>query len=187
MLALGLNVGHESAYPRAMARNSSGLPILWRAGTPTRLLSQRAGAPARGATASAVAVLLTSGFSVACSGMLAEPAPQVETAALHDAAGDPVIATLHTKNSELRITSSGGHVRYSLLDEEGNSKSLTLEQLQSYDPNLYEFVKNATASSGMFPVLDARVAPGAVAPNRKPSPTTDHVMADRYRPAPPAR
>jgi hypothetical protein len=159
-----------------MARNSSGLPIPWRAGAPTR-----------GAIASTVAVLLTSGFSVACSGMLAEPAPRVETAALHDSAGDPVIATLHTKNSELQITSSGGHVRYSLLDEEGNSKSLTLEQLQSYDPNLYEFVKKATASSGMMPVLDARVAPGAIAPNRKPSPTTDHVMADRYRPVPPAR
>jgi hypothetical protein len=166
-----------------MARNSSGLPISWRAGAPTRWVSERAGAPTRGATA----VLLTSGFWIACSGMLAEPAPQVETAALHDPAGDPVIATLHTKNSELRITSSGGHVRYSLLDEEGNSKSLTLEQLQSYDPNLYEFVKNATASSGMFPVLDARVAPGSIAPSRKPSPTTEHVEADRHRPAPPAR
>jgi hypothetical protein len=154
-----------------MARNSSWLPI-----------SLRAGAPTRGATASAAAVLLTSGFWIACSGMLAEPAPQVETAALHDSAGDPVIATLHTKNSELRITSSGGRVRYALLDEEGNSKSLTLEQLQSYDPNLYEFVKNATASSGMMPVLDARVPP-----RPQPSPTTDHVEADRHRPAPPAR
>lgn len=150
-----------------MACNSSWLPISLRT---------------RRVTASAVAALVTSTFCVACSGMLAEPAPQVETAALHDSSGDPVIATLHTKNSELRITSSGGHVRYALLDEEGNSKSLTLEQLQSFDPNLYEFVKNATASSGMMPVLDARVAP-----SRQSPPTDERLDADRLRPGPPAR
>jgi hypothetical protein len=125
-------------------------------------------------------------FSLACSGMLSEPAPQVETAALHDSAGDPVIATLHTKDSELRITSSGGHVRYSLLDAEGVSKSLTLEQLQSYDPNLYEFVKNATARRGM-PVLDARVVPSSGAPGQDPSPPIERLEADRHRPTPPAR
>jgi hypothetical protein len=159
-----------------MARISTGLPIL----------GSRAGARARAATASAAGALLTSVFSIACSGMLAEPAPQVETAALHDSSGDPVIATLHTKDSELRITSSGGHVRYSLLDAEGNSKSLTLEQLQSYDPNLYEFVKNASASSGMMPVLDARVGPSSVVPSRK-APATERLEAERHRPAPPAR
>ena len=132
------------------------------------------------------AVLLAAGGLLACSGMLAEPAPQVETAALHDSAGDPVIATLHTKDSELRITSSGGNVRYSLLDAEGVIKSLTLEQLQSYDPNLYEFVKNATARRGM-PVLDARVAPSSVAPGNEPSPSTERIEADRHRPALPAR
>jgi len=123
------------------------------------------------------AALLTWVFSLACSGMLTEPAPQVETAALHDSAGDPVIATLHTKDSQLRITSSGGQVRYSLLDAEGVSESLTLEQLQTYDPNLYEFVKSVTASRGM-PVLDARVGSGV--PPSMPE-------ADRHRPAPPAR
>jgi hypothetical protein len=140
-----------------------------------------------------VAVLLMSALSIACSGMLAEPAPQVETAALHDSAGDPVIATLHTKDSELRITSSGGNVRYSLLDAEGVSKSLTLEQLQSYDPNLYEFVKNATARRGMMPVLDARVPPSSVAPGsfssgHEPSPASaERLEADRHRSTPPAR
>lgn len=107
-------------------------------------------------------VLLASSSVVACSGMLAEPAPQVETAALHDANGDAVIATLHTKDSELRVLSSGGSVRYSLLDAEGVSKSLTLEQLQSYDKNLYEFVKAAMAhGAGRTggPALDARVVP----------------------------
>jgi hypothetical protein len=126
--------------------------------------------------------LLTPVLLLGCSGMLAEPAPQVETAALHDSAGDPVIATLHTKDSELRITSSGGRVRYSLLDVDGASKSLTLEELQSYDPNLYEFVKNVTASRGLGP-LDARVGPGA-----PPSPAgIERVEADRHRKAPPAR
>lgn len=114
--------------------------------------------------------------------MLADPAPQVETAALRDPAGDPVIATLHTKDSQLRITSSGGSVRYSLLDADGDSKSLTLEELQSYDPSLYEFVKNVTASRGM-PALDARVGPGT-----PPSPAVpDRLEADRHRPTPPAR
>lgn len=115
----------------------------------------------------------------ACSGMLAEPAPQVETAALHDESGDAVIATLHTKDSELRVLSSGGGVRYSLLDVEGVSKSLTLEELQSYDPNLYEFVKAATARRG--PPLDARVGPSP-APD---SATTDRVEAGRHTPRAP--
>jgi hypothetical protein len=112
--------------------------------------------------------------------MLAEPAPQVETAALHDSAGDPVIATLRTKDSELTITSSGGRVRYSLLDAGGLSKSLTLEELQRHDPNLYEFVKAAIASRGM-PTLDAS-AVGL--PSSAP---TERVEADRHRSTPPAR
>jgi hypothetical protein len=137
-------------------------------------------------------LLLVSGLllacSVACSGMLAEPAPQVETAALHDSAGDAVIATLHTKDSELTITSSGGRVRYSLLDEQGLSKSLTLDELQRYDPNLYEFVKAAMARQGSWgrqgsgPVLDARI--------ERPEPppvTSDRLEADRHRIAPPLR
>src|SRR5688572_2712616 len=152
--ALGLNVRLESAYPPAMARYSRTSPwagLFW------------------GARAPQPALLV---FTLACSGMLAEPAPQVETAALHDSAGDPVIATLHTKDSELRITSSGGSLRYSLLDAEGVSKSLTLEQLQSYDPNLYEFVKHATARRGM-PVLDARVVPSPVTSGGEPSPVVE--------------
>lgn len=115
--------------------------------------------------------------------MLAEPAPQVETAALRDPAGDPVIATLHTKDSELRITSSGGNVRYSLLDPSGASKSLTLEELQSYDRNLYEFVKNVTAGRGM-PTLDARIPP---APPTSSAVGADRLEADRHRATPPAR
>ncbi|HTV23111.1 MAG TPA: hypothetical protein VMG12_30695 [Polyangiaceae bacterium] len=111
--------------------------------------------------------VLLAGGGLACSGMLSEPAPQVETAALHDAQGDAVIATLHTKDSELRVLSSGGRVRYSLLDAEGVSKSLTLDELQSYDKNLYEFVKAAMAhgvagKGGAVPpgaALDARVVP----------------------------
>jgi hypothetical protein len=137
-------------------------------------------------------LLLVSGLllacGVACSGMLAEPAPQVETAALHDSAGDAVIATLHTKDSELTITSSGGHVRYSLLDEQGLSKSLTLDELQRHDPNLYEFVKAAMARSSWGgqkggPVLDARVE------RTEPTPpaSSERVEADRHRVAPPLR
>lgn len=148
---------------------------------------------ARASTSSRVSVissglhaLSAAGVLLACSGMLSEPAPQVETAALHDSAGDPVIATLHTKDSELRITSSGGNLRYSLLDAEGVSKSLTLEQLQSYDPNLYEFVKHATARRGM-PVLDARVVPSPVTSGGEPSPVLERLEADRHRPTPPAR
>jgi hypothetical protein len=127
-------------------------------------------------------LLLASGLLVACSGLLSDPAPQVETAALHDAAGDAVIATLHTKDSELKILSSGGRVRYSLLGADGASRSLTLEELQSYDPKLYEFVKSATARHGS-PVLDARVTP-----SRAPSPPgAERVGAERLRIAPPAR
>jgi hypothetical protein len=127
------------------------------------------------------------GSLFACSGMLTEPAPQVETAALHDSAGDAVIATLHTKDSELKVTSSGGSVRYSLLDDQGISKSLTLEELRSYDPNLYEFVKAAMASSsprsGGGPVFDARIdARRGLTPV-----STERVEADRHRAAPAGR
>lgn len=120
--------------------------------------------------------------SMACSGMLAEPAPQVETAALHDAAGDAVIATLHTKDSELRIMSAGGRVRYSLLDRQGLAKSLTLDEIERHDPNLYEFVKAALARQG-GPVLDARIEP-------RPEPLpimTERLEAGRHFAAPPAR
>lgn len=85
--------------------------------------------------------------------MLSEPAPQVETAALHDARGDAVIATLHTRDSELRVLSSGGSVRYSLVGADGESQSLTLDELQSYDPDLFEVVQKAIARRG--PALDA--------------------------------
>ena len=111
-----------------------------------------------------------------CSAMLSDPAPQVETAALHEANGDAVIATLHTKDSEVRVLSSGGRVRYSVLDVDGASKSLTLEELQTYDRNLYEFVKAATARSG--PPLDARIIP----PPEPPSDSRERVEAGRHTP-----
>lgn len=126
-------------------------------------------------------LLLASGLLLGCSGMLTEPAPQVETAALHDSAGDAVIATLHTKDSELTITSSGGRVRYSLLDEQGISKSLTLEELQSFDPQLYDFVKAAMARRAA-PVLDARIERA-----EPPPAATERAEADRHRVTPPAR
>jgi hypothetical protein len=137
--------------------------------------------------------LQASALLMACSRMLSEPAPQVETAALHDvaalhdAADDTVIATLHTKDSELKITSSGGRVRYSLIGAEGTRKSLTLDELQSYDRNLYEFVKNVTAQRGPRS-LDARVAPGfEPSPRSEPALGSERVEADRHRSTPPER
>jgi hypothetical protein len=56
-----------------------------------------------------------------------------------------VIATLRTRDSQLTVSSSGGIVLYTLVDEQGATKSLTLEQLQAHDPNLYEVVKSAAA------------------------------------------
>jgi hypothetical protein len=56
-----------------------------------------------------------------------------------------VIATLRTRDSELTVSSAGGTVRYTLVDAQGITKSLTLEQLQAHDPNLYEVVKSAAA------------------------------------------
>jgi hypothetical protein len=56
-----------------------------------------------------------------------------------------VIATLRTRDSELTVSSAGGTVRYSLVDAQGVTRSLTLEQLQAHDPNLYEVVKSAAA------------------------------------------
>ena len=72
-----------------------------------------------------------------------------------------MIATLHTRDSELTITSAGGSVRYSLVDAQGVEKSMTLDELQSYDRNLYEFVKSATATATARrdPALDARLGP----------------------------
>ena len=50
-----------------------------------------------------------------CAQGAAEPPPQP----IHDESGAPVLATLHTKDSELTITGHGGEVRYSLLDSQG--------------------------------------------------------------------
>jgi hypothetical protein len=74
--------------------------------------------------------------------------------------GAPVVATLHTKDSELTITGHGGNVRYSLVDAAGERhEDLTLDELLAYDENLYEVVKFATANAGRVgsPFVDARL------------------------------
>ena len=99
------------------------------------------------------------GALLSCAGALEEPAPQPGEAALHDATGAPVIATLKTKDAAVAITSAAGHVRYALPSAAGGETSLTIEQLQSYDPDLYELVRHATAAGaarGTAPLLDAR-------------------------------
>jgi hypothetical protein len=85
----------------------------------------------------------------------------------HDPSGAPVVATLHTKDSELTITGTGDGVRYSLVDADGTRHDgLTLAQLEAYDRNLSEVVKFAMAKTrfdnavpSATPVLDARITP----------------------------
>jgi hypothetical protein len=82
-------------------------------------------------------------------------------------AGAQVIATLHTKESDLTITGTGDGVRYSLLEADGTRRDgLTLEQLEAYDRNLSEVVKFAMAKThtpsavpAATPALDARITP----------------------------
>jgi hypothetical protein len=139
----GLNVRDESAYPTAMAR-------AFRSVVP------------------AACVLLS------CAGSLADPPVLTDdsgTAAegvpaelpKHHPSGAAVIATLRTRDSELTILSDGGSMRYALVDAVGEAKTLTLDELRAYDPNLFEVVKSATARRG-FPgatFVDARVDPAA--------------------------
>jgi hypothetical protein len=81
--------------------------------------------------------------------------------ATHGPSGAPVVATLHTKDSELTITGHGGNVRYSLTDADGEShEDLTLDELAAYDANLYEVVKSAMAANAGrvgAPFVDARL------------------------------
>jgi hypothetical protein len=99
-------------------------------------------------------------FFLSCAGVVADPsvltddsgaaAPaQVtpEASSKHGLTGSAVIATLHTRESELTILSEGGGLRYSLVDAVGVAKSFTLDELRAYDANLFEFVKSATAGS----------------------------------------
>jgi len=98
---------------------------------------------------------------VACAGTLGE-APQVEESGLYDSSGAPVIATLQAKDGRVTISAAGGHVRYALIGGDGVEKSLTPEELQVSEPDLYEIVKHATAVSGgrgSASYLDARVEP----------------------------
>jgi hypothetical protein len=98
----------------------------------------------------------------------AAPASEVhQELRAHDPSGAAVVATLHTKDSELTITGTGDGVRYSLLDAEGKRRDgLTLEQLDAYDHNLFEVVKFAMAkgppqsrAGTHAPALDARITP----------------------------
>jgi hypothetical protein len=89
----------------------------------------------------------------------------------HDPSGAPVVATLHTKDSDLTIIGTGEGVRYSLVDADGTRHDgLTLAQLEAYDRNLSEVVKFAMAKTHLdnpapaaTPVLDARITPRATA------------------------
>lgn len=103
--------------------------------------------------------------------------------AVHDARGLPVLATLHTKDSELTILGRGGEVRFSLLDADGERHDdLSLEDLQAYDPNLYEVVQhamaNANAGRAGAPFVDARLTP---------RPLGSVVKSLSASPAPPSR
>lgn len=118
--------------------------------------------------ARALGSFLTVVLSFSCARLSPEAASEreeapLQEAPLHESSGAAVIATLHTRDSELTITSSGGSVRYSLVDAQGVEKSMTLDELQSYDRNLYEFVKSATATATATarrdPALDARLGP----------------------------
>jgi hypothetical protein len=121
-------------------------------------------------------VVAAAGMLLSCAGTLADPptstedqevSPQEVSAQVltprHDPSGAAVIATLRTRDRELTILSEGGSMRYALLDSAGVSKSLTLDELQAYDPNLFEFVKTAMAraSAGVLGAtfVDARVEP----------------------------
>ena len=72
-----------------------------------------------------------------------------------------MVATLHTKDSELIISGHGGSVRYSLVDAAGERhENLTLDELLAYDENLYEVVKFATGQAAGrvgSPFVDARL------------------------------
>jgi hypothetical protein len=131
-------------------------------------------------------VVAAAGLLLSCAGSLADPpvstddsggvpeSPRDVTAPAgspkHDPSGAAVIATLRTRDSELTILSEGGSMRYALVDADGETKSLTLDELRAYDSNLFEVVKSATARRGSAgaPFVDARVdrpassnAPGA--------------------------
>jgi hypothetical protein len=113
------------------------------------------------ARASGSAVVVAGIFLfLSCAGMVADPsvltddsgaaAPAQgapEASSKHGLTGSAVIATLHTRDSELTILSEGGSLRYSLVDAVGVAKSFTLDELRAYDANLFEFVRSATAGS----------------------------------------
>ena len=105
-----------------------------------------------------------------CAQGAAEPPPQP----IHDESGAPVLATLHTKDSELTITGHGGEVRYSLLDSQGNRRdNLTLEEVLAYDENLYEVVKFAMAQGQLGKGEPGNGEPGKQAPKSAGTPFID--------------
>jgi hypothetical protein len=124
-----------------------------------------------GPTAMAIVLGSTWGCSFGCASEPAEPVGAGSASEVHqelranEVSGAPVVATLHTKDSELTITGTGDGVRYSLLDADGKRRDgLTLEQLDAYDHNLFQVVQFAMAKgppqsrSGAYtPVPDARI------------------------------
>ena len=120
---------------------------------------------------------------------------------LRDESGAPVIATLHTRDGELTVTSTESGLRYSLLEADGQTRaSLTLEELRAYNPHLYDIVKSATARShpasapaageqerlGDAPYLDGSVfgVPSPAGRASPPSPSSPILQADRHGPSP---
>jgi hypothetical protein len=135
-----------------------------------------------GPMAIAIALGSTWGCALGCASEPAEPsgassASEVQQELrVHDTSGAPVVATLHTKDSELTITGTGGGVRYSLLDADGNRRDgLTLEQLDAYDHNLFQVVEFAMAKGPpqsrpavYTPVPDARILRPTSVPSTLP-------------------
>lgn len=69
---------------------------------------------------------------------------------------EPVIGVLQLADRTVSILSAADGVRYGLHDREGRwLATLTLEELESRDPELYEIAKAATAARG--PAFDARL------------------------------
>jgi hypothetical protein len=107
-------------------------------------------------------VALASVLAWACAENGAENAGQLPSPAPAETpSGAPVVATLHTKDSELIISGGGGSVRYTLVDAAGERhENLSLDELLAYDENLYEVVKFATAKNAGragAPFVDARL------------------------------
>jgi hypothetical protein len=115
-------------------------------------------------------VFLANGILLSCAGALGEP--ELDEAALHDAVGAPVIATLQTREGPLTITSAGGHVLYRLPGVAAASAGVTLDELAGQDPELSELLREATAAGaarGSASFLDASRSPRLANDPHRPS------------------